>query len=100
LRLGRKARTHPDLDEARVWVQDEVDRLRALGYSELVRLRSSPRHRPFTSRTGRQLVGEISVRWESVEGGPLRVMVDVWQPRRWRLARSICSDSFVRAEGP
>ena len=96
MRPGRTARSHPDLDEARVWVQDEVDRLRALSYSELVRLRVAPRHRPFTSGTGRRLVGETSVHRDSGEEGPLRVSVDVWEPRRWRLTRSVCSDSFVR----
>jgi hypothetical protein len=96
LRLGRGAKVHPDLDEAREWVQDEVDRLHALGYRELVRLRVAPRHHPFTSRTGRRLVGETSVHWDSGEGGPLRVIVDVWEPRRWRLTRSLSSDSFVR----
>jgi hypothetical protein len=97
LRPGRAARSHPDHDEARVWVQDEIDRLRALSYSELVRLRVAPRHRPFTSSTDRPLVGETSVHRDSGEGGPLRVSVDVWEPRRWRMTRSICSDSFVRA---
>ena len=97
MRFGRGARSHPDLDEAREWVQDEVDRLQALGYPELVRLRVAPRHHPFTSRTDRPLVGETSVHWDSGEGGPLRVLVDVWEPRRWRLVRSIYSDSFIRA---
>ena len=97
MRFGRKSRRHPDLDEARIWAQDEVDRLRALGYSELVALRASPRHHPFTSRTGRRLVGETSVHWDSGEAGPLRVSVDVWEPRRWRIDRSICSESFARA---
>jgi len=97
LRFGRGAGSHPDIDEAREWVQDEIDRLRALGYSELMRLRVAPRHHPFTSRTGRHLVGEASVHSDSGEEGPLRVLVDVWEPRRWRLSRSICSDSFVRA---
>jgi hypothetical protein len=78
-------------------MQDEIDRLRALGYSELARLRVAPRHRQLMSRTGRQLVGETCVHRDSGEGGPLRVTVDVWQPRRWRLIRSICSDSFTRA---
>jgi hypothetical protein len=78
-------------------VQDQVDRLRALGYGELVHLRAAPRHHPFTSRTGRQLVGETSVHWDSGEEGPLRVIVDVWEPRRWRLIRSITHDDFIRA---
>jgi hypothetical protein len=97
LRFGRTARIHPDHDEAGEWVQDEVDRLRALGYSELVRLRVARRHHPFTSRTGRPLVGETSVHWDSGEGGPLRVIVDVWEPRRWRLVRGIASDDFICA---
>lgn len=96
MRLGRGARGHPDLDEAREWVRDEVDRLQALGYSDLVRLRVAPRHHPFTSRRGRQLVGETSVHRDGGEGGPLRVLVDVWEPRRWRLVRSIYSDSLIR----
>jgi hypothetical protein len=95
LRFGRKARSHPDLDEARVWVQDEVDRLRALSYSQLVELRATPRHHPFTSRTGRPLVGETSVH-RNGEEGPLRVMVDVWESRRRRLNKTVASDSFVR----
>ena len=95
--FGRGARGHPDLDEARVWVEDEVDRLRALGYSELVRLRVARRHHPFTSRTGRPLVGETSVHADNGEGRPLRVLVDVWEPRRGRLTRRIYSDSFTRA---
>jgi hypothetical protein len=90
-------RTHPDEGEAREWVQDEVDRLRALSYAELVRLRDAPHHRAFTSRTGRKLIGETSVHWDSVEGGPVRVVIDVWAPRRGRLIRSITSDDFIRA---
>jgi hypothetical protein len=78
-------------------VRDEIDRLQALRYRELEQLRETPRHRSFTSRTGRQLVGETSVHRDSSEGGPLRVLVDVWEPRRWRLNRSVCSDSFARA---
>jgi hypothetical protein len=93
----RGTRVHPDLGEAREWVQDEVDRLRALGHQELLRLRGAPRHHPFTSRTGRQLIGEVSVHRDSGEGGPLRVIVDVWEPRRWRLTRSIARDSFIRS---
>jgi hypothetical protein len=77
-------------------VEDEIDRLQALGYGELVRLRSSPHHHAFSSRTGRQLVGETSAHWDGGEGGPLRVVVDVWEPRRWRLVRRVYSDDFSR----
>jgi hypothetical protein len=93
----RRVRNHPDRDEAGRWVQDEVDRLRVLGYPQLLHLRDAPRHHPFTSRTGRQLVGETCVYWDGVDEGPLRVRVDVWEPRRWRIARSIASDDFIRA---
>jgi hypothetical protein len=96
-RRSRRSHIHPDLDEAREWVRDEIDRLQVLGYGELERLRTTPRHRAFTSHTGRPLVGETSVHWDSGEGGPLRVLVDVWEPRRWRLNRSVCSDSFARS---
>jgi hypothetical protein len=96
LALGRRARNHPDQEDARAWVEDEIDRLQALGYGELVRLRSSPHHHAFSSRTGRQLVGETSVHWDGGEVGPLRVVVDVWEPRRWRLVRRVYSDDFSR----
>ena len=78
-------------------MEDEVDRLRALGYPELLRLRDAPRHHAFTSRTGRRLLGEVCVHWDGVDGGPLRVAVDVWEPRRWRLIKSIARDDLIRA---
>jgi hypothetical protein len=78
-------------------VRDEIDRLQALGRRELEQLRETPRHHPFTSRTGRRLVSETSIHHDGGEDGPLRVVVDVWEPRRWRLVRSVCSGSFVRA---
>jgi hypothetical protein len=96
-RIARRVPSHPDRDEADAWVRDEVDRLRALDYAQLMRLREVPRHHPFTSRTGRQLAGETCVHRDSVDQGPLRVMVDVWEPRRWRIDSSIASDDFIRA---
>lgn len=41
-------------------------------------------------------MGETYVFWDSGEDGPLRVMVDVCEPRRG-VVSSIASDDFIRA---
>jgi hypothetical protein len=95
LPLGRKRR-HPDEAEAREWVQAQVERLRSASYAELLQQRDDPVHYAIRSRTGRELMGETYVFWDSGEDGPLRVMVDVCEPRPG-VVRSIASDDFIRA---
>ena len=46
---------------------------------------------PFTTRSK-----ETYVFWDSDEGGPLRVMVDICEPKRG-VVPSIASDDFIRA---
>jgi hypothetical protein len=41
-------------------------------------------------------MGEINVFWDEGEGGALRVMVDVCEPKPG-VMRSIASDDFIRA---
>lgn len=78
------------------WVEDEIDRLAAFSYEQLLAMRNAPRHHPFVSKTGRQLVGETCVHWDGRHDGPLRVIVDVWEPKRLRISRSIATDDFIR----
>lgn len=74
----------------------EVERLRALSYHDLLRQRDDPIHYAIESRTGGRLMGETYVFWDSGEGGPLRVMVDICEPKPG-VVTSIASDDFIRA---
>jgi hypothetical protein len=87
---------HPDESEARDWVKLEIEQLRALSYEELLRVRDEPIHHAVQSRTGRTLMGETQVWWDSGEAGPLRVTVDICEPKPG-LVRSIATDDFIRA---
>jgi hypothetical protein len=62
----------------------------------LLKQRDEPVHYAIDSRTGRKLMGETYVFWDSGEDGPLRVTVDVCEPRPGVVA-SIASDDFIRA---
>jgi hypothetical protein len=87
---------HPDHDEAAEWVAAEIQRLRALSYEELLGDLNASTHYRIESRTGRVLMGETQVFYDSEDGGPVRVLVDVCEPRRG-IVRSIASDDFIRA---
>lgn len=87
---------HPDHDEAAAWVAAEIRRLRALSYKELLADLDSPIHYRIESRTGRVLIGETQVFFDGRDPGPLRVLVDVCEPRPG-IVGSIVSDDFIRA---
>jgi hypothetical protein len=95
LPFGRR-RTHPDEAEARDWVHAQVERLRSVSYGKLLEERDEPVHYAIHSRTGRELMGETYVFWDSGDDGPLRVMVDVCEPKPG-VVSSIASDDFIRA---
>jgi hypothetical protein len=95
VRLRRES-PHPDEAEAREWVQAQIERLRSISYAELLEQRDEPVHYAIRSRTGRELMGETYVFWDGAEDGPLRVMVDVCEPKPG-VVRSIASDDFIRA---
>ena len=79
------------------WVSDEVGRRRQMGYEELLQMKNKPIHVNVTLDSGDILVGESIVFWDDQrEQRNLRVIVDVWDPRR-RVSRSIVSEDFIRA---
>lgn len=86
---------HPDEVEAREWVASEVRRLRSMSYDDLLVSLDDPIHKVI-SRSGRPLMGETCIFWDSGEPGPLRVMVDICEPKLG-VVRSIASDDFIRA---
>src|SRR5258705_13878828 len=92
----RRKRPHPDEVEARKWVSEQIDRLRALSYDDLLEQLDEPEHYTIRSRTGRELMGETQVFWDSREDGDLRVLVDVCEPKPG-VVSSIVSDDFIRA---
>ena len=87
---------HPDKTEAQSWVRAQIERLRGMTYDELVASVDEPAHFHVQSRTGRDLMGETQVFWDSGEPGPLRVIVDICEPKPG-IVRSIASADFIRA---
>ena len=77
-------------------VSEQIDRLRALSYDDLLEQLDEPEHYTIRSRTGRELMGETQVFWDSREDGDLRVLVDVCEPKPG-VVSSIVSDDFIRA---
>jgi hypothetical protein len=90
-----RSEVHPDEVEAREWVEAQVNRLRSMSYPELLAQLDEPVHYDIRSRTGRVLMGETQVFWDSGEEGPLRVMVDVCEPKPG-IVSSIASEDFIR----
>jgi hypothetical protein len=87
---------HPDEVEAREWVASEVRRLRSMSYDDLLVVLDDPIHYKVVSRTGKALMGETYVFWDSAEPGPLRVTVDICEPKPG-MVRSLAYDDFIRA---
>ena len=88
--------SHPDGAEAAQWVKDEISRLRALSYQELLRYEGHALHCEMLSHNGRVLMRETQVFWDKDENGPLRSVVDVCEPKPGWVS-SIVSESFIRA---
>jgi hypothetical protein len=87
-------------DEAAQCVAEEIGRLRALSYEELLRYEDHALHCEMLSAAGDVLIRETQVFSDSGgKGGDLRVLVDVWNPEggRWGVVGSIAKDDFIKA---
>jgi hypothetical protein len=82
--------------EAAAWVTTEIERLRSLGYADLLALEGQRKHRPMETNDGQSFGLETRIFWDDRERQNIRVMVDVWDPAK-RLSRSIVRDDFIRA---
>ena len=87
---------HPDKAEAQEWVRAQIERLRAMSYDELRASLNDSTHYRVTSRTGRVLMGETQVFWDTGKPGPLRIIVDICEPKSG-IVHSIASEDFIRA---
>jgi hypothetical protein len=85
-------------EEASAWVAAEVARLRALDYPELLRHQGHALHCEMLSCSGEVLVRETQVFWDDKKRQTLRVIVDVWRPKkRGIILGRRASDDFIRA---
>jgi hypothetical protein len=88
-----------DVPEAHRWVADEIHRLRDLSFDDLLALeRQKPEHRSVQAAHGRALILETQVLWDDHrEKTDLRVLVEVWDPSRRGVSRSIARSDFIRS---
>jgi hypothetical protein len=85
-------------DEASGWVAEELERLRAPAFDELLGMDGEAVHREMRSASGAVLVRETQVFRDDGLSGPLRAVVDVYDPSaRGLVVRSLASGGFVRA---
>lgn len=85
-------------EEASAWVGAEVARLRALDYAELHRHEGHALHCEMLSESGEVLIRETQVHWDDKKRQTLRVIVDVWHPKRRGLViGSLASEDFIRS---
>ncbi len=87
----------PHEQEAAAWVAEEIARLRAASYADLLALEGQAEHQPREAEDGRQLVLEAEVFWDDRERRNLRVFVDVWDASSRVAVGSIAKDDFIRA---
>jgi hypothetical protein len=87
-----------DTRQAQAWVDDEIARLRGLGFDDLLALAAQkPGHRAVQTPDGRMLVLETQVFWDGPKKKNLRVLVDVWDPSSRGLSTSIARSDFIRS---
>jgi hypothetical protein len=89
--------------QAESWVVERTSRLRGSSYRQLLAHLDQPIHEELRTASGKTLIRETQVFWDGGRDGPLRVMVDVWDPqfggkRRWsRGSQSLAIDDFILA---
>jgi hypothetical protein len=87
-----------DHEEAVGWVAEKINALRTRHYDELRCFESKPLHEEMRAGSGELLILETMVYLDDGDEQNLRVMVDVWRPKRWGIIiRSIARDDFIIA---
>lgn len=105
VRPERRAQTESPLLRAAAdaLVDNEVRRLRALTYGDLLARRNEARHDDVTTPSGLPLLLEVDVFWDDERRRTFRVTVDIWQAPasvgdgRWRGTTPIAGRDFIRA---
>jgi hypothetical protein len=95
--FGRRRHREPDEDEAREWVEAEIDRFRSTPELFLRARPDTPTHVSFESRTGRTLDGEAVVFPDRTGSSPgsLVVLVSICE-RKPGAVTPIAQDSLIR----
>lgn len=104
-RPDRRAQTESPLlrTEADALVDNEVKRLRALTYGDVLARRNETQHDDVTTPSGVPLLLEVDVFWDDERRRTLRVGVDIWQvpasvgDGRWRGTTPVARRDFIRA---
>jgi hypothetical protein len=87
-----------DHEEAVGWVAEKINALRAMRYDELRHFESKPLHEEMRADSGELLILETVVCFDDRDEQNLRVMVDVWRPKRWGIIiGSLARDDFIIA---
>lgn len=94
--VGMQRRSDGDRQAAITWVAEEIGRLRAMTYHELLAYEGHALHHEMLAPSGEVMIREVQVYWDDRPGGDVRVMVDVW---RWKGRRGVTAvqDGFIRA---
>ena len=85
-----------DKTQAEAWVAAEIAHWREVPYFELVGREGEALHAALDGADGNQWVLETQIFWDDGKKENIRVMVDVWNPRRL-ISTSTAIDSFIRA---
>lgn len=95
---GRRSTLTPeDRRWLHAWVAEEIKRLRALTYSELVLYQARHLHCAGLTPSGLPVMRETRVFWDDPRQGALRVFIDTFEPRAGQMPPSIAKDDFIRA---
>ena len=86
-----------DAEAAQRWVDEEIARLRALSYAELLAMEDDAIHIQKVGVDGRPLILETEVFWDDHRRRTLRVVVDVWDATKRISWRSLAADDFIKA---
>jgi len=83
-------------EEAAGWVAEKLEALRLMSYEELLGIENRPFHEEMRACSGESLIRETLVRFDDVDAQNLRVMVDVWRPKRWGIiVGSLANGDFI-----
>lgn len=91
----RPVLTSEDRAWVRAWIGEEVQRLRALSYSELMDHKGQDVHCDGFTPSGIGVTRDSSVFWDGPRDGALRVMVDAFQHQPGRTAGSLRSIRLI-----
>jgi hypothetical protein len=89
--------TDEDRAHVEAWVAEEVQRLRALSYDQLLQHEGQDLQSERLTPSGAYVMCETSVFWDDPDARTLRVFVEATQTRSGWMPPSVAEDDFIRA---